>query len=101
MKYAELEALARANKLIVERRYMGTYTRFKTVFGADKPTKKETDEDYLEDPYFKPLAEIPQKYKRYFYGARSTDMKDHQFYKITKKDYVALLKAGAIEFLDF
>lgn len=85
MKYEELENLAKQGKLKVEKREWGIIYRSKGWRGQkwDDTTKASWNN-----------TQIP--YKRYSYEARTPDMPEHQFYKITKKDYEKLSKIKSL-----
>jgi len=81
MKYEELENLAKCGKLKVEKRPMGVIYREKGWRGQkwDDTTLASWDKTRIA-------------YKRYFYSARTPDMREHQSYKITKRDFIELSK---------
>lgn len=81
MRYQELENLAKEGKLTVSKKERGVIYRSKGWRGQkwDDTTIASWDNTQIT-------------YKRYSYEARTADMPEHSFYKITKKDFENLVK---------
>lgn len=79
MKLEELKQLAEQKKLHISCVHLRTDTRNKYYW----------NKDYTQCHCEK------VKVRKFSCGARTEDMPSHQFYKINKKDYDLLLKAGA------
>lgn len=86
MKLNELKKLAQNKTLKVHRYKIGNWVRNQYVY---------SDEPDILDQRIIDIKKIP--YTKYCYMARTNDMKENSFYKITAKDYAELIKAGAIE----
>lgn len=77
MRYEDLEKLAIAGKLQVT----------KTLY------RNKIRRRYVWDKEYEHIIETKKiPYKIFSYNARTEDMPENQFYKITKRDYEALLK---------
>lgn len=77
MKYMDLENLAKEKKLYVTMNDAGMRTRNKYVWDEKGDNIIRVDQIH---------------FRKFFYGARTPDMPEHQSYKITKKDYEKLIK---------
>lgn len=81
MKYEDLENLAKEGKLKVEKKERGVIYREKGWRGQKWEDTTSANWDKTKIPY-----------KQYSYEARTPDMPEYRFYKITKKDYEELSK---------
>jgi len=86
MKYQGLEDMAVKGQLEIYKHYVGQFKRAKYIYSKEPDI---LDQKLLKVKYV--------SFARYFYSARTPEMKEHQSYKITAVDYKNLLKAGAKE----
>jgi hypothetical protein len=100
MKYSALENFARDGKLLVEKTGGKTHTRTIRIYKVKMPNIDkcigEVWEAYEANPDKDEYTTKNVKYKRYMYLARTPQMSQHKSWKITKKDYKALIKEGAV-----
>lgn len=86
MTYRELEELKKQGKLILCCDQVGMRTRRKYI-------NSKTKGEYIAGIFVPDIERVETiKYMKFFYGARTQDMPEHSSYKITKKDYLKLLK---------
>lgn len=86
MKFNELKVLAKQNNLKLHKYHVGHFTRQQYIYSKESNI---LDQRIIE------IKKIP--YTKYAYMARTNEMAENSFYKITAKDYAELLREGALE----